>query len=48
MRTIEVNGLTDLVGVVQAKVPSTVRIEIDAVRDGARAEMRFTRDLPKP
>ena len=48
LRTIEVNGLSDLVGVVQAQAPGTVRVEIDAVRDGARAEMRFTRDLPKP
>lgn len=48
LRAIDVNGLTDFVGVMQAKAPSTVRVEIDAVRDGARAEMRFTRDLPKP
>ena len=48
LRTISVNGLNDLVGVVEAKAPGTVRIEIDARHDGAHAEMRFTRDLPKP
>ena len=48
LRTISVNGLNDLVGVVPAQTPGTMRVEIDAVRDGARAEMRFTRDLPKP
>lgn len=48
LRTISVNGLNDLVGIVQAKAPTTMRVEIDAIRDGARAEMRFTRDLPKP
>ena len=48
LRTISVNGLNDLVGTVQAKAPATIRVEIDAVRDGARAEMRFTRDLPTP
>lgn len=48
LRTISINGLNDLVGTVQAKAPATIRIEIDAIRDGARAEMRFTRDLPKP
>jgi len=48
LRTISVDGLTDLVGSVQAKPPATVRVEIDAVRDGARAQMRFSRDLPKP
>ena len=48
LRTISVNGLSDLVGIIHAQAPSTVRVEIDAVRDGAHAEMRFTRDLPTP
>lgn len=48
LRTISVNGLNDLVGTLQARAPLTMRVEIDAVRDGARAEMRFSRDLPKP
>ena len=48
LRSISVNGLNDLVGTVQAKPPATLRIEIDAIRGGARAEMRFSRDLPRP
>lgn len=48
LRTISVDGLNDLVGTIQAKPPTTVRVEIDALRDGVHAGIRFTRDLPKP
>ena len=48
LRAIGIDGLVDLIGTVPAKPPETVRVEIDAVRGGARAEMRFSRDLPKP
>ena len=47
LRTISVDGLNDLVGTLEAKPPITMRVEIDAVRAGARAEMRFSRDLPR-
>lgn len=46
LKPITVNGLTDLVGSVQATAPATLRIEIDATRGGSTAQMRFSRDLP--
>lgn len=47
LRKINVDGYTDYLGSVEAKPPATLRIEIDAVHEGARAELRFSRDLPQ-
>lgn len=46
LRAIGTDGLHDWVGIVEAKAPTTVRIEVDARRDTARADLRFSRDLP--
>ncbi|MGY0505930.1 DUF4426 domain-containing protein [Luteimonas sp. e5] len=47
LRAVEVEGFTDLIGVVRARAPQTLRVEIDARHGTARAEMRFSRELPK-
>lgn len=46
LRPITVDGMTDQVGTIQAKAPATLRVEIDARRGTATAQMRFSRDLP--
>ncbi len=47
LQRIESNGLQDFVGVIRARAPATLRIAIEARRNGARASMGFTRELPR-
>ena len=44
LRTLQVDGFTDVVGTLQAKPPATLRIVIQAERGGARADLTFTHD----
>lgn len=44
LRTLQVDGFTDVVGTLQAKPPATLRIVIQAERGGARAQLTFTHD----
>ena len=48
LRSIQVDGINDLIGLVEATPPTTLRVEIDARRGGASSQMRFSRDLPRP
>lgn len=47
LRAIEAGDYRDLIGEIEAKPPTTLRIEIDAQRSGQRGQLRFTRDLAK-
>ena len=46
LRAVETAGFGDYIGVVKAKAPATLRIEIDARGNGGSAQMRFSRELP--
>lgn len=44
LRPLQVDGFTDVVGTLQATPPATLRIAIQAERQGSRAELDFTHD----
>ncbi|MEO5962609.1 MAG: DUF4426 domain-containing protein [Thermomonas sp.] len=45
LRPITTNGLTDYIGVFNARPPATVQFRISAVRNGARTEISTTAEL---
>lgn len=45
LRQITTNGLTDYIGVFNARPPATVQFRINAVRNGASAEISTTAEL---
>ena len=45
LRAIQTDGLTDYLGVVQAKAPATIALKLNAVRGGSRADMATTAEL---
>lgn len=48
LRRIDSAGFADWIAEIRASAPTSLQVEIDARRDGASAQMRFSRDLPKP
>lgn len=44
LRPLQVDGFTDFAGTLQAAPPATLRIAIQAERDGMRTELAFTHD----
>lgn len=45
LRPITTNGMTDYIGVFNARPPASVQFRISAVRNGARAEISTTAEL---
>lgn len=45
LRPITTNGMTDYIGVFNVRPPATVQFRINAVRNGARAEISTTAEL---
>ena len=45
LRPIKTNGMTDYIGVFNARPPASVQLRISAVRNGARAEISTTAEL---
>ena len=45
LRAIQTDGMTDYLGVVQAKAPSTIAFKITATRGGSRADIATTAEL---
>lgn len=48
LRRIDSAGFSDWIAEIQASAPTTLQLEIDARRDTGSAQLRFSRDLPKP
>ena len=45
LRPIQTDGMTDYLGVVQAKAPATIAFKITATRGGSRADIATTAEL---
>ena len=45
LRAIQTDGMTDYLGVVQAKAPATVAFKLTATRGGSRADIATTAEL---
>ena len=45
LRAIQTDGMTDYLGVVQAKAPASVSFKVTAVRGGSRADIATTAEL---
>ena len=45
LRAIQTDGMTDYLGVVQARAPTTVAFKLTATRGGSRADIATTADL---
>ena len=45
LRAIDTDGMTDYLGVVQARAPATVSFKLVATRGGARADIATTAEL---
>ena len=45
LRAIQTDGMTDYLGVVQARAPATIALKLTAVRSGARADIATTAEL---
>lgn len=45
LRAIQTDGMTDYLGVVQAKAPASVSFKLTAVRGGSRADIATTAEL---
>ena len=45
LRAIQTDGMTDYLGVVQARAPATVTFKLIATRAGARADIATTAEL---
>ena len=45
LRAIQTDGMTDYLGVVQAKAPATIAFKITATRGGSRADIATTAEL---
>ncbi|MDO4708977.1 MAG: DUF4426 domain-containing protein [Pseudomonadota bacterium] len=48
LRRIDSAGFSDWIAEIHASAPTTLQLEIDARRDTASAQLRFSRDLPRP
>ena len=45
LRSIHIDGMTDYIGVLQAKAPATLQFKITATRGGSRADIATTTEL---
>ena len=45
LRAVQTDGMTDYLGVVQARAPATVAFKLTAVRGGSRADIATTAEL---
>ena len=45
LRAISTNGMTDYIGVLQAKAPASVQFKLTATRSGSRADIATTAEL---
>ena len=45
LRVVQTDGMTDYLGVVQARAPATVAFKLTAVRGGSRADIATTAEL---